>query len=439
MTKPRYGIATQLLKVLGILSQSASNRVIIVVMNETLSHDVVVIGTGPAGLASALALAQPGLRVAAVGLTPTKPDTRTAALFAGSIVLLDNLGVGDDLRTAGEAITGIRIIDDTGALLRAPEVTFTAAEVGMDRFGYNIHNSALTEALRARAADVDNLTLIEGAATEIHPGADRVAVRLADGRTLTANLLVGADGRQSMSREAAGIRTKGWHYEQCAVTCTFAHQRPHGGISTEFHRSAGPFTVVPSAGLWSSLVWVERPGEAERLVGLDEGAFRQAIEERLQGLLGSVGEIGPRGMFPLSGMSAEAAGRERVALVGEAVHVIPPIGAQGLNLGLRDAACIADCVGDALAVGNDIGAAPVLDAYGRMRRTDIASRVWAIDVLNRTLLSPLPPVQALRGMGLFALKAVGPLRRLAIREGLSPSFVAPRLMQPAPSAQANLP
>jgi 2-octaprenyl-6-methoxyphenol hydroxylase len=129
-------------------------------------------------------------------------------------------------------------------------------------------------------------------------------------------------------------------------------------------------------------------------------------------------------------LSAEAAGRNRIALVGEAVHVIPPIGAQGLNLGLRDAACLADCVADALAAGGDIGASIVLDAYGRMRRTDVASRIWGVDILNRTLLSSAPPVQVLRGLGLHVLKSVGPLRRLAIREGLTPSFIAPRLMQP---------
>jgi 2-octaprenyl-6-methoxyphenol hydroxylase len=156
-------------------------------------------------------------------------------------------------------------------------------------------------------------------------------------------------------------------------------------------------------------------------------------------MLGAVGDIGPRGVFPLTGMAAHAAGRNRVALVGEAVHVIPPIGAQGLNLGLRDAACIADCVADALAIGGDIAAPAVLEAYGRMRSTDIASRIWTVDLLNRSLLSSAAPVQALRGIGLHILKNVGPLRRLAIREGLGPSFIAPRLMQPQPSTPTSGP
>jgi 2-octaprenyl-6-methoxyphenol hydroxylase len=162
---------------------------------------------------------------------------------------------------------------------------------------------------------------------------------------------------------------------------------------------------------------------------MDEETFRSMIEARLQGLLGRIGAIGPRGLFPLSGLTAEVAGRNRVALVGEAAHVIPPIGAQGLNLGFRDAAILADCVSDALRDGSDIGGAQMLSAFTKARRIDIASRAWTIDLLNRSLISDYLPVQLVRGAGLFALKAINPLRRLAIREGLAPSFIAPRLMR----------
>lgn len=408
-------------------------------MIHSLSSDIAVVGTGPAGLAAAHALAGLGLRVIAIGEAPPRRDTRTAALFAGSVTLLENLGVGGVCRAAGEPILGIRIVDDMGSLWRAPEVTFTAAEGGLERFGYNVPNSALTDALRTHAASVAGLELIDASVVGVVPGPESVEIKLVDGRTLSARLVVGADGRQSLCRKAACIEAQTWRYEQSAVTCTFAHQRPHCGISTEFHRPSGPFTVVPSPGSTSSLVWVETPEEAQRLAGLDEGAFRAALEERLQGLLGRVGEIQARGVFPLTGLSAAPAGRDRIALVGEAVHVIPPIGAQGLNLGLRDAASIADCVGDALASGGDIGAAAVLTAYDRMRRPDITSRVWTIDLLNRTLLSRAAPVQALRGLGMHALKALGPLRRAAVREGLSPSFVTPRLMQPQDGSEVRAP
>ncbi|WP_244536233.1 UbiH/UbiF family hydroxylase [Hyphomicrobium sp. NDB2Meth4] len=402
-----------------------------VVMKLAASNAIAVIGTGPAGLAAACALARLGLPVTAIGAPSARRDTRTAALFAGSVTLLENLGLGETCCSLGEPIVGIRIIDAMGSWLRAPEVTFTAAEVGRTRFGYNIANSALTDALREAAKAIPTLDIVDASVTGVIPSENGVEVRLADGQTIAATLIVGADGRNSLCRQAAGIQARTWSYEQSAIACTFSHQRPHNGISTEFHRPAGPFTVVPSPGSTSSLVWVERPDEAARLAALDEAAFRSALEAGLQGLLGSVGDIGPRATFPLTGLSASPSAQHRIALVGEAVHVIPPIGAQGLNLGLRDAACLADCVADALAVGNDIGAPTVLAAYDRMRRPDIASRVWSIDLLNRTLLAQAAPIQALRGLGLHTLRSVGPLRRLAIREGLSPSFVAPRLMQPA--------
>jgi 2-octaprenyl-6-methoxyphenol hydroxylase len=293
--------------------------------------------------------------------------------------------------------------------------------------------------MRARAGVTAGLELIDAAVSQVLPSPIRVELVLSDGRRLAAALAVGADGRQSICRKAAEICARTWTYDQSAVTCTFTHRRPHGGISTEFHRPAGPFTVVPSTGSASSLVWVERPAIAARLASLDDASFRAALEDRLQGLLGAVGELGTRGVFPLTGLAAEPAGRNRVALVGEAVHVIPPIGAQGLNLGLRDVACLADCVADTLEVGGDIGATSVLDAYGRLRRTDIASRIWTVDLLNRSLLSDAPPVQALRGLGLHILKNIGPVRRLAIREGLSPSFIAPRLMQPVSATRADGP
>ena len=395
-------------------------------------YDVAVVGAGPAGLAAALGIAREGAKVAVIGPQADPSDNRTAALFTGSLQLLRNLGAWEECSGTGTPLLAIRIIDDMGALLRAPEVLFTAAEVGLDAFGSNIPNVVLTQALRRGAAASASLTLLETSVTNIDIGPASVDLRLADGSSLNARLLIGADGRKSLCRSAAGIGTRAWAYEQSGLTCTFAHQRPHAGISTEFHRPAGPLTVVPSPGRTSSLVWVDRPAIAQRLAGLDETAFRGALETRLQGLLGPVGEMGPRAVFPLSGLVALSAARNRVALVGEAAHVIPPIGAQGLNLGLRDAALIADCVGEALRLGGDIGSPQTLERYARARRLDIVTRAWSIDVLNRSLISGFLPVQLLRGLGLHALKAIGPLRRLAIREGLAPSYVAPSLMREAP-------
>jgi 2-octaprenyl-6-methoxyphenol hydroxylase len=410
-------------------------------MKTEVQFDIGVAGAGPAGLAAALCLSRLGLRVALVGPRARLADTRTAALFTGSVQLLRNLGTWEGCGRAAEPLVAIRILDDMGALLRAPEVLFTATEVGLDAFGYNVPNGALVDALHQQvAAAADRITLIEtSAVTELVVATDKVALRLADGETLNVRLVVGADGRNSVCRTAAGIGAQTWRYEQSALTCTFSHQRPHHDISTEFHRPAGPLTVVPLPGRVSSLVWVERPAVARRLADMDEATFRSTLETRLQGLLGPLGEMGPRGLFPLSGLTADDAGRNRVALVGEAAHVIPPIGAQGLNLGFRDAAILADCVSDTLQMRSDIGAPATLAAYARARRLDIATRAWSIDLLNRSLISGLLPVQLLRGAGLFALKTINPLRRLAIREGLAPSFLTPRLMQHAGADRAPAP
>lgn len=402
----------------------------------TQHFTAIVVGGGPAGLAAALALGVAGCDVLLAapphGSQGGGKDTRTAALFGGSIDLIRNLGAWDDAQPASQPITGIRIVDDTGGLLRAPELLFTAAEMDLDAFGWNVPNRALTAALETAArADQSRVRVHRTAGVagvELGDAAARVTTQ--EGRTFTADLVVGADGRGSICRTSARIASRNWTYAQAAIAATFQHGRPHRDISTEFHRPAGPFTTVPLPGLASSLVWVERPDEARRLAALDDSRFRSVLEERLMGLLGSVGDLGPRAVFPLAGLTAEAFGRNRVALVGEAAHVIPPIGAQGLNLGLRDAATLANCVADALGAGRDVGGTETLDAYSALRRPDVSSRIATVDVLNRSLLSHFGPVHLARGLSLVALKAVGPLRRLAIREGLQPTGTTADLLSP---------
>lgn len=397
--------------------------------------DAVVVGGGPTGLAAALALAKSGVRTAVAGAphrpAGDRPDMRTAALFPGSITMLQNIGVWDRLKDISAALEAIRIVDDRGALLRAPEVTFRPADAGVSSFGYNVANAPLTSALDACCRDAGSgVTMFDTAGVRaLDIDATGVTLELAEGCSLRARLVAGADGRGSLCRRSAGIESDAWRYDQSALTTVFSHSRPHHGISTEFHRPHGPCTTVPMVGLASSLVWVERPEEAERLAGLDDAAFRSALEDRLGGLLGTVGRLSPRVVFPLSGASARSFGKNRIALVGEAGHVVPPIGAQGLNLGLRDAASLADRVGDAVHAGADIGGPETLSAYDRARRADVASRSWTIDLLNRSLLSSLLPVHLLRGAGLFALKSIPALRRIVVSEGLQPSFAEPRLMR----------
>ncbi len=397
--------------------------------------EALVVGGGPAGLAAASALAINGLRVGLVAPPHRplgdRPDTRTAALFGGSIDLLRNLGVWETLAADCTPMTGIRIIDDTGRLLRAPEALFMASEVGETAFGYNVPNEPLERALRVRVATAGSgVTLIESAGvTRLAIAADKAVATTAEGADIAAQLIIAADGRRSLCRDAAGITTSTWTYPQSAVTAVFRHSRPHGQVSTELHRPAGPFTVVPMPGLASSLVWVEQPDEAKRLAALDDLAFRAAVAERLQGLLGAIGDIGPRGLFPLSGLKPAVFGANRVALVGEAGHVIPPIGAQGLNLGLRDAATIADCASEAAAHGRDIGGPDVVTAYSAARSMDVTSRLYMVDLLNRSLISELPVMHAARGLGIAALNWLPPLRRMVVREGMQPTRGLPSLMR----------
>ncbi len=394
-------------------------------MTEPSRVDIVVAGAGPAGLACALALAGDGFSVAVVA-PPRQPDgardTRTAALFPGSVALLDNLGVWERCRPLAAPLTAIRIVDAIGAPLMAPEVLFRAGDAGLDAFASNVPTWDLTLVLRAAAeAHGPELVVIEGAVTALSLDDTEARVHLDDGRIVEVRLVVGADGRNSICRRAAGIATRAWSYDQSAISCIFDHGRLHGGVSTEFHTRAGPLTTVPLPGRTSSLVWVERPAMARRLASLGGDVFRAALEHRLQGLLGTIGAVGPRSAFPLSGLAAETLAARRLALVGEAGHVLPPIGAQGLNLGLRDAAALADRVHDAAKESRDIGGSGTLDRYAKDRSADVLSRATAVDLLNRSLLlSSLPAVHLARGLGLLALSSIAPLRRRVLRESLEP-------------------
>lgn len=412
-------------------------------MTITTTSACIVVGTGPAGLAAALAVAEAGADVTLAGppaADAAAADTRTAALFNGSIDLLRNLGVWGGLEEVSAPLKGIRIVDDIGGLLRAPEVLFEAREIGERVFGWNVPNAALTAALWEGVRRSSRITVVETARVEeVQVGGDGATARTAEGGAIRARLVLAADGRQSVCRAAAGIGTTAWDYDQAAIAVRFEHGRPHDNVSTEFHRASGPLTVVPLPGLACGLVWVERPAIARRLAALDDDGFRVALEMRLQGLLGHVGELGPRRLFPLTGLTAEVFARSRVALIGEAGHVIPPIGAQGLNLGLRDAATIADCVAEAMSRGDDIGGPEVMQRYHEQRKVDVESRILAVDVLNRTLLSTLLPVSLLRGFGMHLIRAFGPLKRALIRQGLEPAGPRPRLMEPGGRVAMALP
>jgi 2-octaprenyl-6-methoxyphenol hydroxylase len=394
-----------------------------------MAAEVVVVGGGPAGLTAAIAMAGAGVKTVLVAGHPRQPDNRTTALLGGSVTALDVLGVWESCRRHAAPLRTIRIVDDTGRLLRAPEVRFEAGEIGLADFGHNIENRHLIAAMIARAQTLAALTIIEDIADSIDIGEDAVMVRLAGGGSVTARLAVGADGRRSLCRAAAGIDTEARSYPQSALTLNFGHTRPHDDTSTEFHSASGPFTLVPLPGLRSSLVFVTDPDKAARVSSLPDDELAAEIERRSHSILGKI-EVEPgRGVFPLAIETARAFGARRVALVGEAAHVIPPIGAQGLNLGLRDAATIGELVVMAHREGGDIGSHELTARYEHMRRADAISRMLAVDLLNRSLLSDFLPLQGVRGLGLALMHRIGPLRRAAMREGVMPTASQPRLMR----------
>lgn len=384
-----------------------------------MSHefDIAVIGAGPAGQIAAIAMARGGRRVVLVGPEPDGSDRRTTALMDQSLAMMERLGLWQDLKAQAAPLAVMQIIDGTKRLLRAPTVAFRSAEISLDAFGYNIPNAALVSALAASVAAEPLITRKAVAAETIHIGTDAVTIGFDGGEALTAAFAIGADGRRSKTRDSAGVGVKTWSYPQTAVVMNFAHTLPHQNISTEFHTESGPFTQVPLPGLRSSLVWVVTPKEADRLTSLSTEQLSGEVEARMQSMLGKVTVEDGVQAWPLSGMTARQYGKGRSAFIGEAGHAFPPIGAQGLNLSLRDIAVLEDILIDrgSTAIAADSG-----DRFDRKRRLDIASRTASVDLLNRSLLSGLLPVQMLRAAGLQVLASVPPLRNLVMQEGVAP-------------------
>jgi len=388
--------------------------------------DIAVVGAGPVGLAAALLLARIGYRVGLIAPPRQHADERTSALLAGSIELLERIGIWPELSPQAAPLRTIRIVDATGRLIRAPEVAFDSSEIGLDAFGYNIPNAALLDALET-ASERSGIVWHRTSAEDTAPGDDAVSIRLADATTVTASLVVAADGRGSKTRAAAGISVSAWHYDQAALVVNLRHSRTHDDTSTEFHTPTGPFTLVPLPGSRSSLVWVGSREETEQRAALSNEDLACEIERLSASILGAIEIDGRRQVFPLAGMNADRFAARRIVLAGEAAHVFPPIGAQGLNLGYRDIAALGEILEGTTDPGADPGADAVLAAFNRARRGDVFTRTAAVDALNRTLLTGFLPVQGLRGLGLFLLDRVAPLRRAVMRQGVAAGSSAERV------------
>ena len=412
-------------------------------LNRTMKsepYDCLIAGAGPIGLAMANALARRGISYCLCGLQPhdrpSSPDMRTACLFTGSIRFLKSLGAWPALAARAAPLAGIRIVDATGHLLRAPEQLFSAADLGLACLGYNIANPDLVRALLEHLLK-DNPSHSHGHSrtrhdigatiTDIEIGPDAVTVLLDDGTRRRARLLIAADGRRSLARRAASIPVRTWSHDQAAITAHFTHSLSHDDISTEIHTRAGPCTIVPFGENRSSLVWIMRPADADRLSASGDGDFIAALENQLQGVVGPVTSTTPRRVFPLSSLIAARFAANRTALVGEAAHAFPPIGAQGLNLGLRDAADLFDHIAIAITDGRDPGSEAVLAAYSAARHGDIGARTWGVDAMNASLTGRTAGL--LRGALLHATALSPALRRTLIARGTSPIRDWPSLMQ----------
>jgi 2-octaprenyl-6-methoxyphenol hydroxylase len=387
-------------------------------------YKVIVAGAGPAGLAAAALLAKEGMATALVAPAPAE-DPRTVALMQPSIQLLRYLDIWPgNLEAQTAPLRKLRIIDDTGSLIVAPNLEFESQELNLEAFGWNIPLGLLLPALRKRAEDL-GVTFVNATATGARSSGDAIHLALSNATEISASLCLAADGANSAMRKAAGIATDTWSYDQTAIATSFTHSMGHGNISTEYHKSSGPFTTVPLPENRSSLVWMERPARAEALMAMSDGELAAEIQIETHGELGLVSNLGPRKSFPMKGLTARQFAKDRVILIGEAAHVVPPIGAQGLNMSLRDAALAADLI----LASKDSGSESLLAEYNALRRAEVLPRQQLIDLMNKSLLLGLLPLEGARALGLSALHYVGPLKRFIMEHGMQPKRNLPYAMR----------
>jgi 2-octaprenyl-6-methoxyphenol hydroxylase len=398
--------------------------------------DILIVGGGLNGPCLALALAQAGFSSVVIDALPEAKrtsaefDGRSYALALASVRMLGALGLWDELEDHAQPVLEVKASDGRAGEGAAPWfLHLDHSEIEEGPMGHMLEDRHLRRALIGAMDAEPRVTHLPGAEV-VAQSTDGVAeVTLADGRTLTGRILVGADGRRSGTAQRAGIRRTGWDYGQTALVCAIAHEKPHDGIAHQFFMPAGPLAILPLPGNRSSIVWSEKSERAAEISALDDEAYLEALRPAFGDFLGKIELAGERYSYPLSLSIAESFVADRLALVGDAAHGVHPIAGQGLNLGLRDVAALAEVLADAKRRGEDIARADVLARYQTWRRFDTATMAVATDAFNRLFSNDNPALRTLRDLGMGVVQAVPGLRRRFIREAAGLTGDVPRLLQ----------
>jgi 2-octaprenyl-6-methoxyphenol hydroxylase len=406
-------------------------------MNKRQRHqvEVVVGGAGFAGLALAIALRQ-GLgdpftvTVADPALAHARSkDPRASAIAAAARRLFEAIAVWDAVAENAQPILDMVVTDSKlDDAVRPALLTFGGEVEEGEPFAHMIENRHLVDALAEKAKSL-GVELRASPVAGFAADANSIKVQFAGDDTVSARLLVGADGAHSLIRERAGIATHGWNYDQSAIVTTVAHERAHNGRAEEHFLPAGPFAILPLTGRRCSIVWTETSGEAERIVALLDSEFHVELEKRFGLQLGDIEVVGPRRAFPLGLFTARTFIGERLALVGDAAHIIHPIAGQGLNMGLRDVAALAEAIADAARLGLDPGGPEVLERYQRWRRFDTMTMGVATDGLNRLFSNHSDALRLVRDIGLGLVERMPMLKRIFIREAAGFTGDVPKLLK----------
>jgi len=413
-----------------------------------LAADVAIVGGGMVGMTLAAALGGAGLSVAVVdaetpaAMTAAAFDGRSSAIAFGSQRVLAGIGAWVAMAPAAQPILDIRVSDGTATggvsrlFLHYDRRDMAPAAAGEETppFGFIVENRAVRQALLKRLAELPTVTHAAPARVAgVERTADAAVLRLEDGRSVSAQLAVAADGRNSPVRAAAGIKTTEWAYAQTGIVCTVAHEKAHGGVAHEHFLPAGPFAMLPmvdDGGIHrSSIVWTERRELAPAMMALGDADFAAEIERRFGPSLGLLRPIGGRFAYPLTLVHAERYVDHRLALLGDAAHAIHPIAGQGLNLGLRDVAALAEAIVDARRLGLDIGDGLALERYQRWRRFDNLVLMAVTDGMNRLFSNDIAPLRLARDLGLAAVNRLPPLKRLFTRHAMGMVGDLPRLVR----------